>query len=139
MLPFLQEGDGLVVRQVDWQDIRLGDVVTYRFADKFPTRRVVRKIDGTLVLWCENWPARRFRAAQRDVLGRVVARERNGSWLKRRDPAWRRATRQALIKFYGAALVKKALRIGSKAKRKISAIRNRAQKNASSSPSSPSS
>jgi hypothetical protein len=124
MLPFLQEGDGLVVQPVNWKDIRIGDIITYRFADKFPTRRVVRKLDETLVLWCENWPMRRFRAPRQDVLGRVAARERNGSWLKPRDAAWRRATRRALVQFYTRVLLNKAARAWSKAGRKSRARRH---------------
>lgn len=123
MLPFLREGDGLIVRPVDWSAIRVGDVVTYRLADKFPTRRVVGKRDQSLLLWCENWPARRFRAAKHDVLGVVVAREREGSWLSCRAAAWRRAARRALLKFYAAALLKKTIRILSRPGRKLSGPR----------------
>ena len=122
MLPFFQEGDGLVVRPVDWEEIRTGDIVAYRFADKFPARRVVRKSDEGLALWCENWPAQRFQAAREDVLGRVVARERDGSWLTHHAPAWRRATRRALFRFYTAAMVNKAIRLWSKGRRRIGAL-----------------
>ena len=100
MHPFLQEGDKVVVRPMKWQDIRLGDIVTYRFEDKFPTRRVVKKTDCHLSLWCENWPARRFQAERNDVLGRAEARQRDGIWLNFRDRSWRLATRRALLKFY---------------------------------------
>ena len=37
MFPFLREGDELIVQRTDWNEIRVGDVVTYRLADKFPT------------------------------------------------------------------------------------------------------
>ena len=43
MLPLLREGDRVVVQSVVWQQIRRGDVITYRCADKYPTRRVVGK------------------------------------------------------------------------------------------------
>jgi hypothetical protein len=96
MRPFLKEGDEVIVDRIAWADIRAGDVVTYRLEDKFPTRRVVRKTPDYLDLWCENWPTRRFRAAREDVLGRGVARRRDGRWLRHTDPAWTTATRKAL-------------------------------------------
>jgi hypothetical protein len=119
MLPFLRDGDELIVQPVGWEEIRIGDIITYRYADKFPTRRVVRKPDACLLLWCESWPARRFRVARSDVLGRVVARARNGSWLSYRAPSWRRATRRALVRFYTSALFNRAGRMWSKARRRV--------------------
>ena len=135
MFPFLREGDELIVQRADWNEIRVGDVVTYRLADKFPTRRVVRRLDDSLLLWCENWPARRFRAARDDVLGVVVARAREGVWLTHRDPTWRRAARRALLKFYAAALFKKTARLLTGAGRKPHGPRKNSQKLPSSSSS----
>lgn len=99
MRPFLQEGDEVIVAPVSWGEIRPGDIVTYRYDDKFPTRRVVKKTSRYLNLWCENWPRRRFRAAREEVLGRGVARRRDGRWLRCTDPAWRSASRRALIAY----------------------------------------
>lgn len=96
MSPFLVEGDEVVVMPVEWRDIRIGDVVTYRFQDKFPTRRVVWKTSDGVELWCENWPDRRFAASRHDVLGRAVARKRDGRWISTRHPEWRAARRAAL-------------------------------------------
>jgi signal peptidase I len=96
MRPFLGEGDEMVVEPVEWRDIRIGDIVTYRFQEKFPTRRVVWKTRRGLHLWCENWPNRRFYAHRRDLLGRAVARRRDGEWITHRDPEWKRARRGAL-------------------------------------------
>ncbi len=135
MFPFLREGDELIVQRADWNEIRVGDVVTYRLADKFPTRRVFRRMDDFLLLWCENWPARRFRAARDDVLGVVVARAREGVWLTHRDPTWRRAARRALLKFYAAALFKKTIRTFARAGRKSRGFRKNAHKISSSPPS----
>ncbi len=96
MRPFLGEGDEMVVEPVKWKDIRTGDIVTCRFEDKYPTRRVVWKTRRGLHLWCENWPNRRFYAHRSDLLGRAVARERDGEWITRWDPEWKRARRAAL-------------------------------------------
>jgi hypothetical protein len=99
MHPFLVEGDEVVVTPVAWRDIHIGDVVTYRFEDKFPTRRVVWKTSAGLRLWCENWPERRFDAARADVLGRAVARKRGGEWITPRQREWRAARRAALVSY----------------------------------------
>jgi hypothetical protein len=99
MHPFLVEGDEVVVVPVDWREIRVGDVVTYRFEDKFPTRRVVWKSSQGVRLWCENWPRRRFGASRGDVLGRAVARKRDGEWITLRHPEWRAARRAALFSY----------------------------------------
>lgn len=92
MRPFLVEGDEVVVEPVEWDSIRLGDVVTYRYLDRFPTRRVMRRMpEGDLLLWCENWPDRTFRVARADILGRAVARRRGESWLATSDRGWKLA------------------------------------------------
>lgn len=99
MRPLLVEGDEVVVEPVEWDRIRLGDIVTYRYLDRFPTRRVIRKSATGLDLWCDNWPDRRFTAARGDVLGRAIARRRNGVWLTARDGEWARARRIALRRY----------------------------------------
>jgi len=98
MLPLLQEGDEVVVEPVVWDDIAPGDIVTYRFEDKFPTRRVARKSKDRLVVSCDHWPTARFDLRRDDVLGRAVARRRDGAWLRDTDEEWRRARRVALAR-----------------------------------------
>lgn len=88
MDPLLFEGDSVIVEPVDVGDVRIGDVVTYRHDDKYPTRRVVGCGDDHFVLWCDAWPQRRFRANHDAVLGRVVARVRNGHELTATSPEW---------------------------------------------------
>jgi hypothetical protein len=107
MRPFLVEGDRVVVKPVVWDDIRVGDLITYRVQDKFPTRRVVGRSRQGLHLWCENWPERRFWAARADVLGRAVARKRGELWTTSEHAEWRVARRTALRAYwrrYGLAL-----------------------------------
>jgi len=99
MRPFLVEGDEVVVEPVEWDRIRLGDVVTYRHLDRFPTRRVVRKTDGALLLWCDNWPDRTFKAARADVLGHAVARRRGDAWLAATDLTWKLARLRAMLRW----------------------------------------
>lgn len=99
MRPFMGEGDLVEVEPVAWNDIRRGDIITYRFEDKFPTRRVIR-IDRDrelLVLRGDSirgWPD--FHVSRHDVLGRAVVVVRNGRRIDRHSREWRRATRRAL-------------------------------------------
>ncbi len=99
MRPFLIEGDEVIVEPVGWNRIALGDVITYRYLDRFPTRRVIRKTEEGLTLWCENWPWRTFSTSREDVLGRAVARRRGEAWLNARELAWRKARWVALLKY----------------------------------------
>jgi hypothetical protein len=99
MRPFLVEGDEVVVEPVQWESIRLGDVITYRYLDRFPTRRVMRKTDERLVLWCENWPDRTFQAGRGEILGRAIARRRGDAWLAVSDPAWKIARFSARLRW----------------------------------------
>jgi hypothetical protein len=99
MRPFLEDGDRVIVEPVPWGEIRLGDLVTYRFEDKFPTRRVVHKGRRSLLAWCDNWPDLRFRVGREQVLGRAIARERAGARLQRGDGAWAAATERAFVIF----------------------------------------
>jgi len=100
MRPFLGEGDEVVVRSVAFEEIRLGDVVTYRHGEKFPTRRLMRRLPDRLEMWCENWPKRYFETRREDILGLAVARKRDGQWITHRDRAWRAARRSALVKYW---------------------------------------
>lgn len=99
MRPFMVEGDEVVVHPVAWDDIRLGDVITYRFLDRFPTRRVMRKSASSLLLACDNWPGRHFTASRTDVLGRAVARRRGQDWLRCGDLAWKFTRRSAWLRW----------------------------------------
>ncbi len=96
MRPFLVEGDEVMVEPIVFGEIRIGDVITYRFADKFPTRRVVRKHEKGLDLWCENWPTRRYICAPEEVLGVAVARGRDGKWISSQSQEWLAARRRAI-------------------------------------------
>jgi hypothetical protein len=96
MRPFLVEGDEVVVAPVDWEKVRIGDVITYRLDEKFPTRRLIRRLGEDIELFCENWPNRYFRARREDVLGQAIARGRAGEWLTINDREWRAARRSAL-------------------------------------------
>jgi len=105
MYPFLQDGDRVTVERVLWEEIRRGDIITYRRDAKYPTRRIVRKQRDRLLLWCDNWPDLRFTATREEVVGRAVALERGAVRLHAADPDWERATRRAL-RAYRAAVVR---------------------------------
>jgi MoaA/NifB/PqqE/SkfB family radical SAM enzyme len=91
MLPFLRDGDELIVQPVAWESIRVGDIVTYRLDDRFPTCRVARRDGDKLVLRADNRPAS-FQVWRQDVLGQVVSRTRGGRILRATDWEWRAAT-----------------------------------------------
>ena len=103
MLPLLREGDEVETEPVCAEDLAAGDVVTYRFEDKFPTRRVIA-IDSarrTLLIMGDSIPGRReFVVPFDDVLARVVRRRRGGVWLTRTAFIWRAQTRRILIREY---------------------------------------
>lgn len=119
MHPFLVEGDEVVVVPVDWREIEIGDVVTYRVEDKFPTRRVVWKTSAGVRLWCENWPQRRYYAPRGDVLGRAVARKRGDWWITRRDPEWQAARRTALMSYLRVVMLPHCVRLPRRAAGKL--------------------
>lgn len=101
MLPFLREGDLVIVRPMAWDELRRGDIVTYRNGDKFPTRRVFSKRVDRLSLRCDGWAAFKSRAGRNDILGRVEARFREGRWITMSSSEWRRATRHAMARAWG--------------------------------------
>lgn len=98
MEPFLAEGDQVVVEPVRYESLVPGQVVTYRFNDKLPTRRLIRVEGDRLVLWAENWPSRRFFATKEEVLGIAVARCRDGNWVSSDDAQWQAAAATALAR-----------------------------------------
>jgi hypothetical protein len=100
MRPLLGEGDRIIVQPVEWNEIRPGDIVTYRFEDKFPTRRVIdiqRERDLLIIRGdsIRDWPD--YRVRREDVLGRAEVRLRDGQRIDRQSPEWRRAARRALL------------------------------------------
>lgn len=99
MWPLLHEGDRVILEPVTPAEIRLGDIVTYRYLDRYPTRRVVRVRPDRLTLWCDNWPTRRYSAAPGDVLARVLARDRDGERLGVDDPGWRKQRTRAARRY----------------------------------------
>ena len=88
MDPLLFEGDIVVVEPVQNGEIKIGDIITYRYLDRFPTRRVVAIQPDRLVLWCDAWPDQIFATVPDDVLGRATTRIRNGHHLRATDREW---------------------------------------------------
>ena len=87
MLPFLVDGDELISVPVSWNEIKAGDIVTYRLEDKFPTCRVIEKRLDKLVVKADHWPEL-IEVDPEDVLGKVVERHRGVEILKAGDPSW---------------------------------------------------
>ncbi|MFT6287420.1 MAG: hypothetical protein ACJAYC_001575 [Halieaceae bacterium] len=99
MEPLLTEGDRIASENVSSADIRIGDIVTYLYEDKYPTRRVVSIKGSRVAMWCDNWPERRFWTERNQVLSRVVSRKRKGNILSRTDDDWIRLTTKALHQY----------------------------------------
>lgn len=111
MDPLLFEGDRVVVEAVDVGDIVVGDVICYRHDDKYPARRVVARGADHFVLWCDAWPQLQFRADFESVLGRVVARTRNGHELAATSPEWLGRRDRALVTYRRARIGIEARRV----------------------------
>ena len=75
MLPFLVDGDEVSIEPVTFDQIRPGDVVTYRDQQYFPTRRVIRidRRSRSLILKGDAIPHLTFFVLEEDVLGRATA------------------------------------------------------------------
>lgn len=104
MLPFLREGDLVIVRPIDWDKLRRGDIVIHRNADKFPARRIFQKSADRLRVRCDGWVKFASEVGPDDILGRAEARFREGRWITPSDPEWRRATRRAMARAWRRAL-----------------------------------
>jgi hypothetical protein len=102
MLPLLREGDEVVVEPVIASDLSVGDVVTYRDADKFPTRRImaIHEHGQLLVIMGDSVrPRRTWLVPADEVLGRVVRRGREGTWITSRDWRWRLQRHKVILRY----------------------------------------
>lgn len=98
MLPFLREGDLVIVRPTAWDDLQRGDIITYRSGDKFPTRRIFEKRADRLSLRCDGWIKFIAHAGPDDILGRAEARFRDGRWITKSNREWQWAMRRAMVR-----------------------------------------
>ena len=91
MWPFLYEGDELIVVPIEENPFQVGDIVTFWDGDKFPTKRVIRRIEheGEVLIRGDNVPLQEFYVPEEDVLGLVVARKRDGKWIYRKGLYWK--------------------------------------------------
>ncbi len=122
MRPFLRDGDELVVERVAWEAIQVGDILSYRLDDRFPTCRVVAKRGGKMVLKADNWPTKSFQVWPEDIIGRVVVRRRAGQLLHLADSRWTLATRLVLER---GRLFARAARVRARAQRTMADARKR--------------
>jgi hypothetical protein len=102
MLPVLREGDEVEVEPIAWDRVRVGDVVTYRDADKFPTRRVMEiKADERLFVIMADAvrPRRLWLVGFDDVIGRVQRRRRDDRWTTVHDWKWRLQRARVLTRY----------------------------------------
>lgn len=95
MLPFLQEGDLLVIEPVRFEEVEIGDIITYRDAEKFPTARVIQTSERSVTVKADNFSVVSNVPAA-DVLGRVIERMRSGHRIVRSSIHWARYTHSIL-------------------------------------------
>ncbi len=100
MEPFFYDGDYLLIKPVQWENITCSDIICYHYQDKFPARRVLKKQQDSLLLWCDNLPNRRFIVPKENVLGRIEARQRGESWLYSTSLIWKFFTMRSYLKYY---------------------------------------
>lgn len=128
MVPVLREGDEVEVEPISWDQVRVGDVVTYRDADKFPTRRVmeIKSDERLFVIMADNVrPRRRWLVSFDDVIGRVQRRRRNDKWTTTRAWKWRLQRARVMSRFRlassSAAAVVRRVRVATRRPRRASA------------------
>jgi hypothetical protein len=97
MLPFLRDGDLLIVAPACFAEIHVGDIITFRDGEKFPTSRLIEKSSGLLIVKSDNFPVPRDVPAT-DVLGRVEERHRGNCRIRRQAISWRLRTRFILMR-----------------------------------------
>lgn len=110
MLPLLQEADEVIVEPVDWNDIQSGDIITYRYKDKFPTRRVIfiDRDNDILTIKGDSLPLSEVYLVSRDkVLGRAAARKRDGQWITEKSVTWVSIKWWMLLRNYAYAVGKR--------------------------------
>lgn len=98
MQPFLQDGDQLTISPVQWDEIRAGDIITYRYKDKYPTYRVLSKEPSLLLMMADNWPNYRAEIRPDEVIGRVIQLKRGDSLLSNKMLAWRISSTRVIWK-----------------------------------------
>ena len=98
MFPFLKDGDEVVMIPIQWEEIRIGDIIIYRLEDKFPTYRVIKKIQNGLVLKADNWN-NIVSVWKDDVLGRIVRRKRGNFLLSCNHWRWIFYSKRAIYKY----------------------------------------
>jgi hypothetical protein len=102
MLPLLREGDEVVVEAVEPGALRVGDVVTYRDADKFPTRRIMAFHEhgqSVVIMGDSVRPRRTWLVPIDDVVGRVVRRRREGRWMTTAHWRWQWQRHKVVLRY----------------------------------------
>lgn len=90
MEPLLTEGDSVAINKIAFKDIRIGDIIVSYEGEKYPARRVLYKKKNSLVVWRDNWAHREIlEIYEKDVLGKIIARNRNNQVVASDDFSWK--------------------------------------------------
>ncbi|MGB9521377.1 MAG: signal peptidase I [Anaerolineales bacterium] len=49
MLPYLIDGDKVLIQGEDFENLKCGDIITYRINNEYFTHRIIKKLDTTLL------------------------------------------------------------------------------------------
>jgi hypothetical protein len=99
MLPLFREGDRLLVRSLNWNALRVGDVIIFRQDLKYPTRRVVRLYNGAALVVGDNWITQRQLIQSDQIVSVVYGRSRDGHALSSEQVRWRIYKTVCLMRF----------------------------------------
>ena len=106
MYPTIRENEAITVEPVEPQDVKVGDIILYRFGDSVVAHRVMRieKREGNasrFILREDTWGTLDEPVEAEQILGKVVSVERAGRNI---DPYSIRAKVRLLIHTIGSRL-----------------------------------
>lgn len=90
MLPAIWSGDVITVQHCEAAGLRPGEVVFYMRGEGLVAHRVVANSGGRLIARGDSLPDCDRPVSAADILGRVVAVERNGRWISPAQSNWQR-------------------------------------------------
>lgn len=94
MQPMLRDGrDRVVLRRYEGDEIRVGDVMLFRYRGEYVLHRVV-KVDGERILFAGDGNyKRKEQATTKDIVARMVAYVKDGRRVECSDEEWLRYSR----------------------------------------------
>jgi hypothetical protein len=89
MLPVFREADYLMLKQIGWENLRVGNVVVFRDELRYPTRRIVKKYSDAVLVVGDNWIDQKQLINSERILGVVYSRRREKRTITSNDIEWK--------------------------------------------------